>query len=61
MRFYVNENCIGCTLCATTCPEVFSMTEGGTAEAIQAEVPHKLEEACTECMVNCPAEAIEQV
>lgn len=59
MRFYVNENCIGCGLCTTTCPEVFTMGDDGAAEAQRTDVAPELEKLCTECMENCPAEAIE--
>ena len=33
MKFHVNADCIGCGLCVSTCPEVFTMTDGGTAAA----------------------------
>ena len=38
MKYRVNENCIGCGLCNATCPEVYSMTEEGTAKAIEQDV-----------------------
>ena len=34
MKYIVNEGCIGCGLCEATCPEVFSMSDAGTAVAI---------------------------
>ena len=27
MKYFVNDGCIGCGLCAGTCPDVFSMSE----------------------------------
>lgn len=39
MKYRVNENCIGCGLCAATCPEVFSMSDESVAVAIETEVP----------------------
>ncbi len=36
MKFKVNENCIGCGLCANTCPDVFSMADEGSAVAIES-------------------------
>lgn len=30
MKCFVNDGCIGCGLCAGTCPEVFSMSDAGS-------------------------------
>ena len=51
MKFHVNADCIGCGLCVSTCPEVFTMTDGGTAAAAPA----------TDAMQTCPVSAIESV
>ena len=39
MKYYVNENCIGCGLCESVCPEVFSLSDDGVAVAISEDVP----------------------
>lgn len=59
MKYYVNENCIGCGLCNGICPEVFTMTDKGTAEVAMQEIPAELEVSAQEAMDSCPAQAIE--
>ena len=60
MKYAVDENCIGCGLCNATCPEVFSMTDEGTAKEIEEDVPASAEETAKEAMENCPVGAIGQ-
>lgn len=60
MKFHVNENCIGCGLCANTCPDVFQMNDG-TAVADPNPVAPALEDCATEAMNSCPVSAIECV
>ncbi len=60
MKFFVNEACIGCGLCAGTCPEGFVMNERGTAEAIPGEIAPALEASAEEALENCPVSAIEK-
>ena len=60
MKYTVNDGCIGCGLCEGTCPEVFSITDAGTAKAIEADVPAWCEDAAAEAMDGCPAGAIEK-
>ena len=38
MKFFVNENCIGCGRCVATCPEVFSFTDEGVSNAMDIDV-----------------------
>ena len=61
MKFKVNENCIGCSLCAGTCPEVFYMTDEGVAAALPEEVSAQFEELALTAQSECPASAIETV
>lgn len=60
MKFRVNENCIGCGLCANTCPEVFHMNDG-VAVADPNPVDPAQAEAATTARDGCPVSAIENV
>ena len=60
MKYFVNDGCIGCGLCAGTCPEVFSMSDEGVAVAIDSEVPEGALDSAAEAMDGCPVGAIEE-
>ena len=60
MRYVVNDGCIGCGLCASTCPEVFSMGDAGLAVAIDADVPDNALDTADEAKDGCPVGAIEE-
>ena len=49
MKYVVDKDvCIGCGLCCGTCPQVFEMTDEGTARALDAEA----------ALESCPVSAI---
>ena len=60
MKHFVNDDCIGCGLCAETCPEVFSMSDNGVATAIKTEVPSGALNSAAEARDSCPVGAIEE-
>lgn len=58
MKASVNrDTCIGCGLCAATCPEVFEM-QGAVAVVIADPVPEEVEATCLEASDGCPVTAI---
>jgi ferredoxin len=52
------ETCIGCGLCADTCPEVFEMGDDKAVVKVE-EVPENAVDSCREAAENCPVEAIQ--
>lgn len=61
MKYFVNENCIGCGLCTEICPEIFELTDEGTAHAKdEAEMENALEACADEALESCPVDAIEK-
>lgn len=57
MKYYVNEDCIGCGMCANTCPEVFELKDDGYARAMDVDTDSPEAE---EAMNGCPVNAIEE-
>ncbi len=53
------DGCIGCGLCAETCPSVFRIEEDGLADVYVDEVPEEDEDLAIECQENCPVSVIE--
>lgn len=60
MKYFVNEECIGCGLCNGLCPKVFYMNQEGVAEAVDQEVDVDDVSSANDAMNSCPVQAIEE-
>ena len=50
--------CIGCGLCASTCPAVFRMADDSLAEVYTDPIPTGEEASAQEAADNCPVTVI---
>lgn len=50
--------CLGCGICADTCPEVFEMDDDSKAQAKVNPIPPEAEGSCREAADQCPESAI---
>lgn len=59
MKAYVDrDECTGCGLCESTCPEVFRLDEEDVAEVYAEEIPESVTDAALEAREDCPESAI---
>jgi len=59
MKAFIDQDgCIGCGLCADTCPSVFQMGDEGVAEVYVDEVPEGDVSAAEEARDSCPVSVI---
>ena len=59
MEYLVNDNCIGCGMCATLCPSVFGLGGDGYAHAVGKPEDEDTKEAAEQAKDSCPVSAIE--
>lgn len=59
MKAFVDKDaCIGCGLCPSISPEVFSMEDDGKAVAIDDELKDDMVDGAKEAVEGCPVNAI---
>lgn len=54
----IKEDCIGCGVCNSICPEVFEMDDDGLAVAQEGDFPADMEDSVRDAADSCPTDAI---
>jgi len=58
-KWYVDSACIGCALCAGTAPDLFSMSEDGSAAFVSRQPGTGADiESAAQALSECPVAAI---
>ena len=57
-KFYVDSQCIGCALCASTAEGLFAISDTGCAYVAKQPASDEETALCTEAMESCPVNAI---
>jgi ferredoxin len=55
-----DDRCGGHGVCVGLCPEVFTLTDHGYAEATDGEIPAEYDGAVREAIAACPEHAIKE-
>ena len=53
------ETCIGCGVCVSVCPDVYSMDDDGKSVAKKDDIAQNLQDDAVEARDSCPVSAID--
>ena len=59
MKYTVNDNCIGCGVCAELCPDVFHLEDDGLSHVIADPKDDDTKALAEQALESCPVSAIE--
>ncbi len=54
----IQEDCVGCGLCASVCPDVFIMSSDGKAKVTNEDISSSMEDDVLDAESSCPVDAI---
>lgn len=58
MKVKIEEGCIGCGLCESTCPNVFELSSEGLSQVISQPQNEDDENGSKEAAMSCPVSVI---